>query len=75
MFHPDGKPFRSFEELHDTVEWAVQRAEQAEQLVEQAEKRIRVMERAMVLSRKARLRQATPDELKELERLEQEAAG
>lgn len=75
VFHPDGKPFRSFEELHDTVESTVQRAEHAEQRAEQAEQRLIGMQRALELSRKARLQQATAEELQELERLEQETAG
>ncbi len=77
VFGPDGRRFLTFEELE--VERAreqqrlaaEQRASQAEQRASQAEQRaIRLAE----LSRKARRGLASPQELEELDRLEQEAS-
>jgi hypothetical protein len=60
----DGRPFLSFEELEAAREQERQRADQAEQRAS----------RLAELSRKARRQQATPEELAELERLEEQSA-
>jgi Uma2 family endonuclease len=60
---PDGTTFRSIEQIETDQQHLRQRADQTEQ-------RIR---RLATLSRKARLGQATPEELQELEQLEDES--
>jgi Uma2 family endonuclease len=65
VFHPNGQRFLSFEEL-------AAQAQQAQQRAEQAEQRAR---RLAELGRKARRQQATPEELAELERLEDESTS
>ncbi len=75
VFGPDGRRFLTFEELEaeraaerqQRLE-AEQRAEQAERRAEQAERRAA---RLAELGRKARLQQASAEELAELDRLEQ----
>lgn len=64
VYHPDGRRFLSFEELDAEVGKLRQRADQAE----------RVAARLRELGRKARLGQATPEELRELEALEEPPA-
>lgn len=68
VYHPDGRRFLTFEELEMDRVQANQRAEQANQRADQAEQRAA---RLAELSRKARRGQASPDELLELERLEE----
>jgi Uma2 family endonuclease len=79
---PDGRPFLTFEELEAARKQAEQRADdehrqrlQAEQRADQAQQRAdQAQQRAnrlAELSRKARRQQATPEELAELERLEE----
>src|SRR5262249_19817281 len=73
---PDGQPFLTFEQLQAARKQAEQRADdehrqrlQATQRAEQAEQRAT---RLAELSRIARRQQATPEELAELERLEEQ---
>jgi hypothetical protein len=61
---PDGQPFLTFEELQAARQQAERRADQA----------VQRSARLAELSRKARRQQATPEELAELERLEQQCA-
>jgi Uma2 family endonuclease len=83
---PDGQPFLTFEQLQAARKLeqqqrllAEQRADQAEQRADQAEQRADQAEqragRLAELSRKARRRQATAEELAELERLEEESSS
>jgi Uma2 family endonuclease len=77
IYRPDGRRFLTFEELDAERVQMLQRATQAEQRADEArhqadEARQRAA-RLAELSRKARRGQATPDELRELDRLEQEA--
>jgi Uma2 family endonuclease len=58
VYYPDGKPFLPFEELKSEHDRAVRLADRAVRLAE--------------LSRKARHQQATPEELRELDALEDE---
>jgi Uma2 family endonuclease len=67
--YPDGRPFLPFEEIEAERLAADQRASQAEQRASQAEQRAA---RVIELGRKARRQQATPEELAELERLEEQ---
>jgi Uma2 family endonuclease len=76
---PDGRPFLTFEELEVARKQAEQRADeehrqrlQAEQRADQAQQRAN---RLAELSRKARRQQATPEELAELERLEEQPSS
>jgi Uma2 family endonuclease len=71
VYGPDGRPFRTFEEIEATLEQTEQVLEQARQDTDEARRRMR---RLAELSRKARQQQATPEELAELERLKQESA-
>jgi Uma2 family endonuclease len=75
VFRPDGERFLTFDELQAERDRerqqrraAEQRSAQAEQRAAQAEQRAA---RLAELSRKARRQQATPEEIAELERLEQ----
>jgi Uma2 family endonuclease len=84
IYYPDGRRFLTFEELEaertqaqqqaqqarEQVQQAQQQAQQAEERAEQAHRRA---ERLAALSRKVRRQQASPEELAELERLEEEA--
>jgi Uma2 family endonuclease len=83
---PDGQRFLTFEELQAERVREQERAAQAEERVEEARhQRLAAEQRAAQaeqragrlaeLSRKARRQQATPDELAELERLEQPEPG
>jgi Uma2 family endonuclease len=65
----DGQPFLTFEQLRAARDQERQRAEEQYQRRQQAEQRAG---RLAELSRKARRRQATAEELAELERLEEE---
>jgi hypothetical protein len=83
VFAPDGRRFLTFEELEaerlkereqrlaaeQRANQAEQRAGQAEQRADQAEQRVT---RLVELGRKARRQQASPEELAELEHLEQQ---
>jgi Uma2 family endonuclease len=77
VFYRNGRRFLTFEEIAHARQEAEQRAEKAEQRAEKAEQRAEKAEqraaRLVALSRKARQGQATPEELAELERLENEA--
>jgi Uma2 family endonuclease len=77
VYGPDGQRFLTFEELQDERQRQRQRAEHAEQRADHAEQRAEHVERRAVrlaeLSRKARQQQATPEELQELQRLEDES--
>jgi Uma2 family endonuclease len=79
VYYPDGRRFLAFEELaaaHDSqserADTAEQRADTAEQRADAAVLRAR---RLAELSRKARLGQASAQEIAELERLEAEASA
>jgi Putative restriction endonuclease len=72
VYHPDGRRFLTFEELEALREEAQRQAEQAQQQAEQAQQRAA---RLAELSRKARRQQASPEELAELEHLEDEASA
>jgi Uma2 family endonuclease len=81
ILRPDGQRFLTFEEVEAERARerqqrlaAEQRATQAEQRAAQAEQRATWLARLAELSRKARLQQATPEELAELERLEQQGS-
>jgi Uma2 family endonuclease len=78
VFYPDGAPFLTFEQLKAAWELERQRADQAQQRADQAEQRAeQAQQRAAQLAelgRKARRQQATPEELAELERLEEESS-
>jgi Uma2 family endonuclease len=85
VFYPDGTPFLTFEQLKDAWEHAHLRAEHERQRADQEQQqRLAAEERAeqarqraarlAELGRKARRGQASADELRELERLEDEAA-
>ncbi len=67
VFRPDGRPFLTLAEVDVQRGAAERRADQAERRADQAEQRAA---RLAELGRKARLGQATPEELAELERLE-----
>jgi Uma2 family endonuclease len=71
VYGPDGERFLTFEELAAAREQTRARAEQAEQRAEQAEQRAA---RLAELGRKARHQLASPEELAELERLEQQSS-
>ncbi len=70
VYGPDGRRFLTFEELTAAHDREKQRADQAEQRAGQAERRAA---RLAELSRKVRRQQASPEELAELERLEEPA--
>jgi Uma2 family endonuclease len=84
VFHPDGQPFLSFEEV-DLARAAEKQlrleaqllAEQAQRTVEQAQRTVEQVQhraaRMVELGRKARRNLATPEEIAELERLENES--
>jgi Uma2 family endonuclease len=76
IYRPDGTPFLTAKQLDDLRAKAEQRAKQLDDLRVQAEERAsqaeRLLRRLRELSRKARLQQATAEELAELERLEAE---
>jgi Uma2 family endonuclease len=83
---PDGQPFLTFDQLQAARKQAEQRANQAEQRADHAElqlqqeqqQRLQAEQRAnrlAELSRKARRQQATPEELAELERLEEQSSS
>lgn len=63
VYHPDGRRFLTFEELETARDEAEQRASKAEQRAA----------RLAELSRKARHGQANPEELQELDRLEEQS--
>src|SRR5262249_49427033 len=67
VYHPDGRPFLSFEALEEERSREKQRADQAEQQRLATEQRAA---RLVARSRKARLGQANPEDLVELEQLE-----
>jgi Uma2 family endonuclease len=67
---PDGQPFLTFEELQAARDKEQQQRLQAEQRAADAEQRAA---RLAELGRKARRQQATPEELAELERLEEQS--
>ncbi len=64
VYHPNGRPFLTFEQLEEERQGQQQRADQAEQRVS----------RLAELSRKVRQGLASPEELAELERLEEQFA-
>jgi Uma2 family endonuclease len=70
VYGPDGRRFLTFEEMQAERERERQRAEQAERRADEIGRR---GARLAELGRKARLGQATAEELQELERLEGEA--
>jgi Uma2 family endonuclease len=72
VFYPDGRRFLSFAELDAERRRERERADKAEQRASDAEHRAN---RLADLSRKARHGQATPEELAELDRLEQPPGG
>lgn len=70
LYYPDGRPFLTFEELAAQCDHDRREAEPAQREIDQfARRAIRLAE----LGRKARRQQATPEELAELEGLENEA--
>jgi Uma2 family endonuclease len=84
VFHPDGQRFLSFEEVRAEYERERRQRLDAEQRLAVAQNQLNVAEQGLThargvltriadLSRKARQQQATPGELAELERLEEEA--
>jgi hypothetical protein len=79
VFFSDGRRFLTFEELDVERTQAEQRAEDAEQRAEDAEQKADRLQQRLVrlreLGRKARQQQATPEELQELDRLENEVAS
>jgi Uma2 family endonuclease len=66
VFYPDGRRFRTVEEMEAERAQAEQRAEKAEQRAEKAEQRAN---RLAELARRALRQQATADELQELQQL------
>jgi Uma2 family endonuclease len=78
VFYPDGQPFRSFEQFAVRADQAEQRTDQAQQRAVQAEQQLDAERqrraRQTELSRKARLGQASAEELAELDRLEADSA-
>jgi Uma2 family endonuclease len=74
VLRPDGRPFLTFEELEAEREKEGQKRQEAEQRATSAEQRATSAEqraaRLAELGRKARRQQATPEELAELESLE-----
>jgi Uma2 family endonuclease len=82
VFLPDGRPFRTFEDLEaelmltqQQAKRTKQQAKRAKQRAQEAEQRAHETEQRLVrlieLNRKARQGQATPQELEELDRLEE----
>lgn len=67
VFYPDGRPFLPFEQVAAARRQAERRADEAEKARDEVSRRY---SRLTELSRKARLGQASPEELLELERLE-----
>jgi Uma2 family endonuclease len=85
VYRPDGQRFLTFEELEAARAEEKQRADQAERRADQAERRADQAERRAdqaeqraarlaELGRKARLGQATPEELRELDHLEEQSS-
>jgi Uma2 family endonuclease len=78
IYRPDGQPFRLWSEVEARRVAAEQRAEQEKQRAEQekqrAEQERQRAARLAELSRKVRRGQASPEELAELERLEEQTA-
>jgi Uma2 family endonuclease len=78
VYGPDGRPFLTFEQLEEQRLEAQRQADAARQAVtaalQQADTARRQAARLAELGRKARLGQATAEELQELERLEAQAA-
>jgi Uma2 family endonuclease len=76
VYRPDGSRFLTFEELKAVQELAQQQRDQAQQRADEAQQRAEQAERRAArlaeLGRKARKGQATPEELQELERLEEQ---
>jgi Uma2 family endonuclease len=83
IYRPDGQPFRPLDEVDDLRRAAEQQAHQERQRAEQAQQRAEQAQRQaeqerqratrlVELGRKARRGQASPEELAELERLEQQ---
>jgi Uma2 family endonuclease len=72
VFYPNGERFLSFEDLKATQEKAQRDADQARRDAEQARQ---LAARLAELSRKARRGQATEDELRELEQLENDVSS
>ncbi len=79
VYRPDGQRFLTFEEMQAAREQETKRANQAEQRADQAQQRADQVEkrasRLAELSRKVRRRQASPEEMEELERLEESHAA
>jgi hypothetical protein len=69
ILRPDGQPFLTVEQLDAARRDAKQQADQAEKRADQAKLRA---SRAIQLGRKARQGQASPEEMAELEQLENE---
>ena len=69
VYHPDGRLFLTFEQLEEDRLREQQLRQTAEQRADRAEQRA---DRLAELGRKARRGQATPEELAELERLEEQ---
>jgi Uma2 family endonuclease len=72
VYYPDGRKFLTFEELEAARAFAEQRADNEAQRANSAEQRAR---RLADLSRSARLGQASPEQLAELEQLERELSS
>jgi hypothetical protein len=72
VLRPDGRRFLTFEELEAERAREREQRQAAEQRAEAAERRAA---RLAELSRKARRQQASPEELAELERLEEQPAS
>lgn len=79
VYGPDGERFLTFEELQQAREEERQRANKAEQRADKAEQRADKAEQRALhileLSRKVRRGLATPEEVQELERLENQLPG
>jgi Uma2 family endonuclease len=72
VFGPDGQPFKTLTQVKAEMEQAQKRAELEQETADQARKRVK---RMAELGRRVRRGQASPEELAELERLEEQAAG
>jgi hypothetical protein len=79
VFLPDGRLFRTFEDLERELSFTQTQAKRAEKRAQRAEQRAEKTERRFVrlieLNRRARQGQATPEELEELNRLEEGSSG
>ncbi len=79
VYRPDGERFRTFEEIQTLLVETKARADQAETRAGQAESRATQAEtrasRLAELGRKARRGQANPEELQELEHLEEQSSS